>query len=1103
MKNTSELLDWNEQHAIADSFFPTKDLALAEGKKFLVANDKLKYDHDTDKFKIVKRYRGFDSIKEILDWYLPIPENQKHYYYCLTGEWVEFYDIDGKWTDVVFKEKTIDDIKADFLYVRKLFLNQQIYTNSKAVKETYLWENSSDNIKVSLHLTIRNGFKFANCDEIKTYTQSFHSFIEENNHLVKFDKGIYNTDRPMRMVYSTKIGTNRVLFPEDDTVPLGLYFACNTFSEQIITRYDEEPIVPEKGYGKKSKIVDDSPIILEDNELTRLIELIYESIDTGCHSLCDKEVSNRMCYDDWKGLAFAIIRVTNGECKNEFNKIFQLYRHSDEHNALSMYKSMKKFRYGWTLSSLHRWAEENPLYPTVFKDKYKSSYEPVIQRLLDRKKTNPKSLSNKEKDAVEEAVIAKKKKAVVELTSFDDNAVIKTDKYVNFTDFYGQKVTIVKAGLGKGKSYATAKFIGNDVHRSSTPYRGIIVVTPRISYSESRHKTLFKETGIDFTLYRNKKGMLNDPYIIVQVESLHRLTPDFDNFLIILDECEAILDQMTSKDTHCKNHTNNIIMLKSMIQESSKVLCLDAFISNRTLYYFKLLNISYDFIHYVVPNEQRICVNLESDDVKENLKNIVNKCCELLALGEKLFFFFASNTKLKTILKPTLDSMFPTKKICYYADGIKPIIPITEVERWVECDMIVCTTKITVGINFDIPNHFDSLLLYGSNANCGNPRDWFQSLYRVRHPTKKILYYVIDYGFFASSYVKSIASIKNTIDNNTNLKYNEYVKHFGQHKQYHPEYRFLNYFSEFERDISKNACLQICQYYLNECNYIEAIPDLNVTTKPVPIIWLSDKIEFPEIPLLSQKSAEELIELQKKNIPLDIAEKASLKKYFFSKKLEDDTSPDNANMLWNFYDNYNEFRFDNLSYEMGFLNHNFFQVDLIFYNDGELATTKNMTLKLAHISKIVEILKINNTEHLYHEIRYEDLEILGLYFLDNFKDIKTVWKYTDKRTNKAIFKCNQIIVVLNHILEKWSFSKIDKKGNQKQKRAPNGDKINYYIYHLIHNEHIKCYAGYVNGRENNGGAILKLELPYFSISDFIKARVINDTTPKKRLLLKQ
>lgn len=371
MSNTLELLDWNEQHAIADSFFPTKELALAEGKKFLIANDKIKFDPDTNTNKIVKRYRGDDSITEIMAWYMPIPENQKHYYYCMTGEWIEFFDIDGKWSDEIFKDKTISDIKADFLYVRKLFLDQEIYTNSSADNETYYWENSSDEEKVSLHLTIRNGFKFANCNEIKSYTESFLSFIEENNYQIKFDKGIYNKDRLIRMVYSSKIGTNRVLIPDNKDAPLSLYFACNTFSEKIIERFDGEPMVTEKFITRKKNKdgkweVDNTPIVLEDNELSRLIDLIYESVDNGTHSLCDKEITNRMCYSDWIKVAFAIIRVTDGNCKNEFNKIFELYRHCDEQSPVAMFKNMSRYRYGWTLSSLHRWAEENPRYIETF-----------------------------------------------------------------------------------------------------------------------------------------------------------------------------------------------------------------------------------------------------------------------------------------------------------------------------------------------------------------------------------------------------------------------------------------------------------------------------------------------------------------------------------------------------------------------------------------------------------------------------------------------------------------------------------------------------------------------------------------------------------------
>ena len=49
-------------------------------------------------------------------------------------------------------------------------------------------------------------------------------------------------------------------------------------------------------------------------------------------------------------------------------------------------------------------------------------------------------------------------------------------------------------------------------------------------------------------------------------------------------------------------------------------------------------------------------------------------------------------------------------------------------EKWLELDLLVYTSSITVGVNFDT-SHFDELFIY-SSCKSGNVRDIFQSSMR-------------------------------------------------------------------------------------------------------------------------------------------------------------------------------------------------------------------------------------------------------------------------------------------------------------------------------------------------------------------------------------
>ena len=117
-------------------------------------------------------------------------------------------------------------------------------------------------------------------------------------------------------------------------------------------------------------------------------------------------------------------------------------------------------------------------------------------------------------------------------------------------------------------------------------YDQIIVFTPRRSYARCALDRM-KEScpQYDWKIYMDdKKRILQHPYIICQAESLNRLEiKEGTNTLILIDEVEAFLCQLTSTKTHREHHVDNIETFIKCMNNACKIICLDAFISQRTI----------------------------------------------------------------------------------------------------------------------------------------------------------------------------------------------------------------------------------------------------------------------------------------------------------------------------------------------------------------------------------------------------------------------------------------------------------------------------------------------------------------------------------------
>ena len=157
---------------------------------------------------------------------------------------------------------------------------------------------------------------------------------------------------------------------------------------------------------------------------------------------------------------------------------------------------------------------------------------------------------------------------------------------------------------------------------------------------------MVEETEYEFELYNKSKKsyIISAPYIVIQTESLHRLNLNAytnwgNNTLLIVDECESIASQMTVGKTHAINHMKNLDTFANLVQQSSKIICLDAFVSPKTVNLLQDPQVDFKLYKYTVPLVNRTCRPLKT------IEFFIQKLAEDLIAGKRIYLQCTSNKR--------------------------------------------------------------------------------------------------------------------------------------------------------------------------------------------------------------------------------------------------------------------------------------------------------------------------------------------------------------------------------------------------------------------------------------------------------------------------
>lgn len=323
---------------------------------------------------------------------------------------------------------------------------------------------------------------------------------------------------------------------------------------------------------------------------------------------------------------------------------------------------------------------------------------------------------------------------------------------------------LVKSHLGTGKTVAITNII-----RLGT-YKRILVLSPRKSYTHAQMGTFANDPTLPpFVSYLDyhDRFLSEVPYLVVQLESLHRIFTFFEPYdLVIMDEAESILNQLHSVTTNGKHLMNNHATLERVLRTAGRVIMADAFLSDRTMNIARALRNEERtrYIENTYQPYQRTAVYLQAPEPEEakdekgqepeaegairaHLYGFCQRIMTALRAGKRIVVLWTSKRKGDWFVRSFLEGTGFSYRF-YSSDTTKEEqLGLRDVHTtWSDLQCLMMTTSITVGISYDPDepeNQFDEAFLYGSNSTA-MPRDIAQALLRVRVLKTQRLTYVVD-----------------------------------------------------------------------------------------------------------------------------------------------------------------------------------------------------------------------------------------------------------------------------------------------------------------------------------------------------------------------
>lgn len=347
--------------------------------------------------------------------------------------------------------------------------------------------------------------------------------------------------------------------------------------------------------------------------------------------------------------------------------------------------------------------------------------------------------------------------------------IINDKEFIEWLGFKEEwEVILLFAFMGRGKTVAIIQALYEEWQRHRNLNNGrhfrVICIGPRQRFNRSLtarlNRDLAEKKGSPLTTEETFKCYLdpalkgnlqlnNFNLMVIQPESLYKLGIDVDHYcpydLLILDEADSNFFQLTSEtmigyeNTPNKNFLKNIRTFELLIRTTPRIVGGDAFLTERTTSALRAIRAGspIQVIKLETPLPPKLVCYIEQHDAWQ--ARFFNHIYGNLTDGSgprRCVAVVASKFKAEKMMERIrTDNIIPLSRCRFYVAGkitTEQEAELEDVNRaWSNADVVIMTTCITVGINFDKPNHFNDLFVY-SSASSACVRDIMQSTMRVR-----------------------------------------------------------------------------------------------------------------------------------------------------------------------------------------------------------------------------------------------------------------------------------------------------------------------------------------------------------------------------------
>jgi len=602
---------------------------------------------------------------------------------------------------------------------------------------------------------------------------------------------------------------------------------------------------------------------------------------------------------------------------------------------------------------------------------------------------------------------------------------------------------ISQAAMGSGKTHQILQLL----QKYPELYKRILIISPRCTYSKEKVAE-FKSTCPDFKNYQDKDVKESEYWLYdfdklaIQVESLHRLRGiniDSRYDLVILDEIESILNQFSSETN--KRLDESFSAFLDIIHFSKKVIMADAFISNRTVHFAK------NFVKNAdgTPKKQLRETNTHNPNshITTNIiglalnptqpepmrRHFIEHIMASLKNDKKMLVACSSKKFKDDIVKAIKQDLLEECNILSYdgdaddslAEGLENVR-----EVWADPNIriVLTTTKITVGINFDVPDVFDTIYMYGSNSCLA--RDLIQTHFRVRHIKEPNIYVALNcchgpdrpsHGFSLREVLDFHKCVSEAVNANTSsLKVLIYT--------------LVSAFNTLEKQLGYDGYDKIMLHLLKCVGYKIAwqLPPLGPVTKKEKIqeILSSDHSTFVSMVNTRTHVVEQYVDLIKAGKASSVQKTTVAAYYFYKNVIKDATQSDYLDspslsipLCSDLFTEYSSNKtvkthLDNLVAESSILKKAKTVDNFINSSRYNVHETKQHALKLEHVFKVCAVLGLKHSFDIKTQIKDKQLEQFKQYLLDNPLCTKLFGLSNEQQ------KPRQCITAISNIFRYWN-----------------------------------------------------------------------------------